>query len=86
MDEAFTLTMVFLDYYEPSDVVNHVVVLCKLRHLRFSNQMSQRVKQFLTGRGMYVAVCGWSSGEGHVISGITLGSVLGLQIFRHTSM
>ena len=81
VDEGCTVDMVFLDYSKAFDVVNHGVLLSKLRDLGFSDQMLRWVEQFLVGRRMFVAICGSYSGEEDVLSGVPQGSVLGPLLF-----
>ena len=81
VDQGKVVDVVYLDYSKAFDVVNHSVLLEKLRCLGFSQQLVNWIEGFLRGRRMFVSVGGKDSRSVEVGSGVPQGSVLGPLLF-----
>ena len=75
------MDVVYLDFSKAFDVVNHAILLAKIRCLGFSDQLAKWIESFLCGRTLYVEVGGEAGSEAEVVSGVPQGSVLGPLLF-----
>ena len=73
--------MIYLGYSKAIDVVNHAILLEKLRCLGFGRQLVSWIEGFLRDRRMFVSVGGRDSRSVEVESGVPQGSVLGPLLF-----
>ena len=79
--EFNTIEVVYLDFSNTFDKVDHGVVLHKLYNLGISGQLGLWVSAFLTNRTQLVALNGALSSVSSAVSGVPQGSVLGPLLF-----
>ena len=69
--------VVYLDFRKAFDVVDHHILLRKLKKLGITGKIGKWIHQFLNDRSQYVNVAGSKSKTEPVIIGVPQGSVLG---------
>ena len=81
VDQGFIVDIVHFDCSKAFDVVNHSILLTKLRCIGIEDFFLDWIYAFLTERIMYVVIEGESSNPKSVKSGVPQGSVLGPILF-----
>ena len=76
-----TVDMIYLDFSNAFDNVDHGVLLHKLKDLGITGKLGICFFQFLTNRTHYVRIPGDLSKESPVLSGVPQGTVLGPLLF-----
>ena len=55
-DEGYVTDLILFDFSKAFDVVSHMVLLVKLKHLGIDEDLISWIEAFLTGRTMTVAI------------------------------
>ena len=71
----------FLDLRKAFDTIDHEILLRKLSHQGFREQINQYLKSYLTGRKQYVQVGQYKSESLLITKGVPQGSVIGPLLF-----
>ena len=72
---------IFLDLTKAFDLINHSILLKKLKLYQFSSTTLNWFTSYLTNRSQTVMISGKMSEPGHITSGVPQGSVLGPLLF-----
>ena len=81
LDEDKLSGMVFVDFRKAFDVVDHKLLLTKLRLYRMSNPSLSWFESYLSGRQQFVSIDGQRSDSLLIKQGVPQGSVLGPVLF-----
>ena len=81
LDENKVTGLVFIDYKKAFDLINHDILLAKLRGYGIGERDLKRIGNYLTGRSQYVNIDGTLSQSKPVHLGVPQGSVLGPLLF-----
>lgn len=73
--------MVFIDFRKAFDVVDHQLLLTKLRLYRVSDPSLSWFESYLSGRQQFVSIDGQRSDSLLIKQGVPQGSVLGPALF-----
>ena len=81
MDNGYLVDMVFFDFQKAFDLVNHIILIEKLRSIGIEDPLLGWIADFLYQRKMTVSVHGNNSDSHDVTSGVAQGSVIGPLLF-----
>ena len=81
MDKGNLIGVTFLDFRKAFDLVDHKILLQKLRCYNFDNNSLTWFQSYLDNRYQYVCISNTHSKTRHVTSGVPQGSVLGPILF-----
>ena len=81
LKEKKVTAVLFMDLKSAFDTVNHEILLNKLEHYGFRNNMLNLLKSYLSGRKQYVKNGDIESVLLDVVCGVPQGSVLGPLLF-----
>ena len=81
MDSGYLTGTVLLDFSKAFDLVNHNILLHKLKVYKFSDQILALLKYYLFDRTQEVRIGKFNSEKRNILAGVPQGSVLGPLLF-----
>lgn len=72
---------IFLDFSKPFDLINHRILILKLKHYGFRGNVLSLISSYLQHRSQFVDINRNHSLTKQVISGVPQGSILGPFLF-----
>ena len=86
MNQGHFVGMVLLDLQKSFDIVDHGILLMKLKVLGLSQDVSRWFRSYLSDRQQLVDVSGTLSSHANISCGVPQGSILGPFLFLYMSM
>ena len=77
--------VVMVDFKKAFDLVDHNLLINKLKHYRLSDETIKWFSSYLIGRKQKVSLSNILSHEERIINGVPQGSILGPLMFLHLS-
>ena len=81
MDKGNYTGVLFLDFTKAFDMVNHAILLSKLKAYKFDNLVLKWLSSYLSERSQKVVMSNWESSAQNIRYGIPQGSILGPLLF-----
>ena len=81
MDKGNYTGVLFLDFTKAFDMVNHAILLSKLKAYKFDNIVLKWLSSYLSERSQKVVMSNWESSAQNIRYGIPQGSILGPLLF-----
>ena len=82
LDNGEKVEVIFTDLSKDFDTINHSILMAKLKAYGFSNQVLSLLQSYLCSRFRRSIINSYFSSWNDVITGVPLGSILGLLLFK----